>query len=103
MHHWTQHPDDRFRRYTPDVSDTDDPISAADAEVIAAVVDHIDPDSPLIDEQLYYILEAELDAPPTMDEIQAVLAILRMPHLRYQPGESSAAVLGRMRAMLGRA
>jgi hypothetical protein len=38
-----------------------------------------------------------------MDEIQTVLAILRMPHLRYQPGESSAEVLDRMREMLRRA
>lgn len=81
----------------------DDPISPAAAEVIAAVVDHIDPDSPLTDEQLFYILEAELDPPPTMDEIQDILAILRMPHLRYQPGESSDAVLDRMRQILTRA
>lgn len=82
------------------MADPDDPISPAEAEVIAAIVDHIEPDSPLTDDELLYILETEVDPPPTMREIQSVLAILRMPHLHYRPGEPSTAVLDRMRALL---
>ncbi|TDP29849.1 hypothetical protein DFR75_112118 [Nocardia ignorata] len=79
---------------------SDDPISQEDAEIIAAVVDHIDPDTPLTDEQLQQVLAVELDPPPTLRAIRTVLAILRMPHVQYRPGEPSAAVLDRMRTML---
>lgn len=82
---------------------SEDPISKQDAEVIAAVVDHIDPDTPLTDQQLHRAVGADLDPPPTLREVRTVLAILKMPHLDYQPGEPSGAVLDRMRAMLQRA
>lgn len=83
--------------------DDEDPISPVAAELVAVIVDQIEPDSQLTAELLHYIVSDLLDPPPTMGEVEAVLDILRMPHVQYRPGESSAVVLARIREMLATA
>ncbi len=85
------------------MADDEDPISPVAAELITVIVDQIEPDSQLTTELLHYIVSDLMDPPPTMPEVEAILEILRMPHVRYRPGEPSAAVLDRIREMLTRA
>lgn len=70
---------------------------------MVAVIDVVEPDTAITAEHVHRQLVAETSDPPSLTDVQNALAILRMPHLAYQPGESSAAVLDRMRALLGRA
>ncbi|MFD4457721.1 hypothetical protein [Nocardia sp. NPDC058480] len=70
---------------------------------MAAVIDAIEPDTSITAEHLHRHLVAEMSDPPSLVDVRSALAILRMPNLTYRPGESSAAVLDRMRAMLDRA
>ena len=70
------------------------------AALIAAIIELIDPDSPMSDEQLHRALALELDPPATLAEVRSVLAMLATPRLEYRPGESAAAVLDRMRDLL---
>ncbi|MFD4442551.1 hypothetical protein ACFWPK_22550 [Nocardia sp. NPDC058519] len=81
----------------------DDPISSEEAAIMAAVIDAIEPDTSITAEHLHQQLVAEMADPPTLADVQSALAILRMPHLGYTPGESATAVLDRMRALLDRA
>ncbi|MFD3594351.1 hypothetical protein ACFWU5_16630 [Nocardia sp. NPDC058640] len=81
----------------------DDPISADEATIMAAVIDMIEPDTAFTAEQLHRQLVAEMSEPPGLHDVRSALEILRMPHVEFRPGESSVAVLGRMRTMLDRA
>lgn len=82
------------------MSDAEDPIDPVAAELIAAIVDQIEPDSQLTAELLHYLVSDLRDPPPTMYEVEAVLDILRMPHVQYRPGEDAKMVLDRIREML---
>lgn len=73
------------------------------AALIAAVVELIDPDSPMSDEQLHRALAGEHNPAPTLAEVRNVLAMLATPRLEYRPGESAAGVLDRMRDLLDEA
>ena len=80
-----------------------DPISTDEAAILIAVIDVIQPDSSITAKDLHRQLSAEMSDPPSLHDVQSALEILLMPHVAFQPGESSAAVLARMRAMLQRA
>lgn len=67
---------------------------------MAVIIDHIEPDQPLTAEQLHRLLVSEVADPPSLRDVKNALAILAMPDVKYRPGESSAAVLDRMRDML---
>ncbi|MFD4438962.1 hypothetical protein ACFWPK_04190 [Nocardia sp. NPDC058519] len=80
--------------------DDGDPISPDEAALMAAVIDAIEPDTAITAEHLHRHLVAEISDPPSLVDVRSALAILRMPHVGYRPGESSAAVLDRLRDML---
>ncbi|MEV4155385.1 hypothetical protein AB0J48_20380 [Nocardia salmonicida] len=80
-----------------------DPLSTDEAAIMATVIDMIEPDTAITAEHLHRLLVAEMSDPPSLTDVRSALEILRMPHLKFQPGESSAAVLDRMRALLDRA
>lgn len=83
--------------------DDGDPIAPDEAAIMVAVIDIIAPDTAIAAEHLHRLLMAEMSEPPSLTDVRTALEILRMPHLDYRPGESSAAVLSRMRELLDRA
>ncbi|MEV4158464.1 hypothetical protein AB0J48_36145 [Nocardia salmonicida] len=82
------------------VPDDGDPIPAEQAAIVALVIDQIEPDTDITAENLHRALAAEMADPPSLHEVRTVLDILAMAHVGFTPGESSADVLNRMRAML---
>ncbi|MFI6220094.1 hypothetical protein ACIBEH_06030 [Nocardia salmonicida] len=82
------------------VPEDGDPIPAEQAAIVALVIDQIEPDTDITAENLHRALAAESTNPPSLREVRTVLDILAMPHVGFTPGESSAAVLKRMRDML---
>ena len=82
------------------ISDDGDPIPAEQAAIVALVIDQIEPDTDITAENLHRALVADIVDPPSLREVRTVLDILAMPHVGFSPGESSAAVLNRMRDML---
>ncbi|MFD6400744.1 hypothetical protein [Nocardia sp. NPDC060249] len=80
-----------------------DPISPEEAAVMAVVIDMVEPDTAITADNLHRQLVAEMSDPPSLHDVRSALEILRLPDLNFRPGESSAAVLDRMRAMLERA
>ncbi|MEV6219879.1 hypothetical protein [Nocardia sp. NPDC051833] len=85
------------------MADVDDPISPEEAAMMALIIDLIEPDTDVTVDRLHAQLEALMEDPPSRHDVENALAILRMPHVRYQPGEPSDEVLGRMRDMLAEA
>ncbi|MFC9871753.1 hypothetical protein [Nocardia salmonicida] len=82
------------------VPEDGDPIPAEQAAIVALVIDQIEPDTDITAENVHRRLVAETSNPPSLRDVRAVLDILAMPHVGFTPGESSAAVLNRMRDML---
>lgn len=68
--------------------------------IVALVIDQIEPDTDITAENVHRGLVADSSNPPSLQDVRAVLDILAMPHVGFTPGESSAAVLKRMRDML---
>ncbi|MEV0769585.1 hypothetical protein [Nocardia salmonicida] len=82
------------------VPDDGDPIAAEQAAILAVVIDQIEPDTDLTAENVHRRLVAESSNPPSLRDVRGVLDILAMLHVGFTPGESSAAVLNRLRDML---
>ncbi|MGW4718284.1 hypothetical protein [Nocardia sp. NPDC004260] len=72
-------------------------MTAEQQALVRAVVVAINrPERPITAVDIHRILSAEMTPSPELDDVEAVVRILQLPHVRARRGESSTVVLGRI-------